>query len=100
MNPFPTLFSGRLAPLALTLVLAALASPALAVGKFVYVDGAVNVRDPAGVVRPAARGERVNIQETIITGEGRTQLRFDDGGWISLQPRTVFEVKEYEWRQD
>lgn len=73
---------------------------ALAVGKFMYLDGAVTVRDAGGVSRTAARGERVALQDTIATGEGRAQLRFDDGGWVSLQPRTVFEVKEYEWRQD
>lgn len=73
---------------------------ALAVGKFMYLDGAVTVRDAGGVGRAAARGERVSLQDTIATGEGRAQLRFDDGGWVSLQPRTVFEVKEYEWRQD
>ena len=56
MHPFPSLLSGRLAAAALTVVLGAAAAPALAVGKFVYVDGVVNVRDPAGVVRPAARG--------------------------------------------
>lgn len=75
-------------------------SAAFAVGKFMYLDGAVSVRDAAGISRAAARGQRVDLQDTIATGEGRAQLRFDDGGWISLQPRTVFEVKEYEWRED
>ena len=32
---------------------------ALAVGKFMYLDGAVTVRDAGGISRGAARGERV-----------------------------------------
>lgn len=84
--------------LALTMgaMAAALAAvSALAAGRFIYVDGAVNVRDAAGAVRVAKPGEQVREKDTILTGEGRAQVRFDDGGWISLQPRTVFEVKEY-----
>jgi hypothetical protein len=76
------------------------AAPAAAVARFVHVDGAVNVRDVENRVREARRGERLNEKETVVVGEGRAQVRFDDGGWISLQPRTVFEVSEYSPRAD
>lgn len=73
---------------------------ALAVGRFVYVDGVVNVRDAAGALRPVRTGDTVNEKDSIFVGEGRVQIRFDDGGWIALQPRTVFEVREYPRRTD
>jgi hypothetical protein len=78
--------------------LAAVSAPAA--GRFIHVDGAVNVRDVAGAVRAAKSGEALNERESVQVGEGRAQIRFDDGGWVSLQPRTVFEVKEYARRED
>ncbi len=88
-----------------TLILAAalalaVTEPAWAVGRFIYVDGNVQVRNAAGVVRAVRAGDQINQQETVLVGEGRAQMRFDDGGWIALQPRTVFEVKQHENRED
>jgi hypothetical protein len=73
---------------------------AAAVARFMHVDGAVSVRDVDNRVRDARRGDRLNEKETVVIGEGRAQLRFDDGGWVSLQPRTVFEVSEYSPKSD
>ena len=73
---------------------------ASAAGTFVYVDGEVNVRNAAGVVRAARRGEPIAEKDTVVTGEGRAQIRFNDGGWLALRPRTVFEVKQYDLASD
>ena len=73
---------------------------AWATGRFMYVEGSVNVRDVAGLTRGVRAGDAINEQETILIGEGRAQVRFDDGGWLSLQPRTVFEVKSYELKDE
>ncbi len=85
--------------LAAALALAATES-AWAVGRFVYVDGNVQVRSAAGVARAVRAGDQINERETVLVGEGRAQMRFDDSGWIALQPRTVFEVKQHESRED
>ncbi len=80
---------------------AALQAPsALAVGRFVYVTGDVTVRNAEGALRPAKSGETLNEKDAIQLGEGRAQVRFDDGGWVSLQPRTVFQINEYPRRED
>ena len=76
------------------------ATSATAVARFMHVDGEVSVRDVDNRLREVRRGERLNEKETVVVGEGRAQLRFDDGAWISLQPRTVFEVSEYSPRSD
>ena len=78
--------------------LAAVCAPAA--GRFIYVDGVVNVRDAGGALRTVKAGEPINEKDSILVGEGRAQIRFDDGDWISLQPRTVFEVNEYPRRED
>lgn len=88
----------KLAALAFAAAAAMPVGPAYAVGRFAYVDGGVTVRDASGTVRPARPGERINEGDSIHTGNGRAQIRFDDKGWISLQPLTVFEVKEYSQR--
>ena len=88
------------APLLIAACGFAAATQVSAVGRFMHVDGAVSVRDVDNRLRDARRGERLNEKETVVVGEGRAQLRFDDGGWVSLQPRTVFEVSEYSPRSD
>src|SRR3954465_3271599 len=79
---------------------AAAVDSAWATGRFMYVEGAVSVRDAAGLTRTVRAGDPINEQETIVVSEGRAQVRFDDGGWVSLQPRTVFEVKTYELKDE
>ena len=74
--------------------------PAWAVARFVYVEGDVFVRTAAGVTRAVRTGGEVGQQETVLVGEGRAQLRFDDGGWVALQRRTIFELRQYDGRAD
>jgi hypothetical protein len=71
------------------------ATQASAIGRLVLVDGTVNVRSADGSTRTARQGETVNSGDSITLAVGRAQVRFDDGGWISLEPRTDFRVDEY-----
>lgn len=67
------------------------------VGKVSFTSGAVVVREATGVEKPAANGMSLNQGDTIVTHAGRAQLRFADGGYISLIPNTVFQIKEYHF---
>lgn len=66
-------------------------------GKIFFTSGAVIVRDVRGIERPAARGMALEQGDTVITHDGRTQLRFADGGAVSLIPNTVLQIKEYHY---
>lgn len=82
-------------------IAAALAAfSALAAGRFIYVEGTVTVRDAAGATRGARAGDPINEKESVFVGDGRAQVRFNDGGWVALQPHTVFEVKQFPQRED
>jgi hypothetical protein len=60
---------------------------------FVSGDAAVTGRD--GSSRALKRGDAINGGDRISTRAGRVQIRFTDGGFVSLQPNTVFGVDEY-----
>jgi hypothetical protein len=84
---------------ALAMVSAAFAGPVLAntAGRIDFVIGEANVRGADGRVRAAARGEPVLSGDTLFTGNGRAQIRFADGAYVSLQPNTEFGVREYRY---
>ncbi len=45
---------------------------------------------------PLANGSRIDSGDLITTGSsGRTQLRFTDGGMVSLQPNSQFKITSY-----
>lgn len=45
---------------------------------------------------PLANGSRIESGDLITTGNtGRTQLRFTDGGMVSLQPNSQFKISRY-----
>lgn len=85
------------------LLLAALASayPVLghtaAAARVEFVVGNVSAVASNGGKRPLERGSELNSGETINTGDGRAQLRFADGGMMSLQPQTEFRIDEYKY---
>lgn len=60
---------------------------------FVSGDAAVTAKD--GSQRALQRGDAINGGDRITTRAGRVQIRFTDGGFVSLQPNTVFGVDEY-----
>jgi hypothetical protein len=62
-----------------------------------FAVGGVQVIGVNGQVRPAARGVAVQSGDTVDTGNGRAQLRFTDGAYMSLQPQSKFRIDEYRF---
>lgn len=83
----------------LALVSAALSAPALAnTGRVDFTIGSVNVTDPAGRVQPLQKGAELRSGYRVTCGvDGRAQIRFSDGAYVSLQPNTDFDIREYRY---
>lgn len=85
--------------LLLTLISAAFAGEAGAVAaRAEFIVGNVTVSGADGQARPLARGNELDTGDTVRTTDGRAQLRFTDGAYISLQPNTEFAIKEYRFQ--
>ncbi|MFN3587039.1 MAG: FecR domain-containing protein, partial [Moraxellaceae bacterium] len=95
MRKFSTVLSGKGLLAASVATLAA--GPALAevAGRASFVTGNVSVTGKDGSVRELRRGDAINTGDRISTNTGRLQIRFSDGGFVSLQPGTVFGIDEY-----
>lgn len=84
--------------LMLALISAAFAGNAGAsAGRIDFSIGGVVATRPDGQQRPLAKGAELQNGDTIRTNDGRAQIRFPDGAYVSLQPNTVFGVKEYKY---
>lgn len=94
MQTFNSALSGRGL---LAAAIALLSSPALAetAGRVTFVTGEVTASAPDGSTRNLQRGDTINGGDRISTRAGRLQIRFTDGGFVSLQPNSVFGVDEY-----
>lgn len=68
-----------------------------AAGKVEFVVGNVQAIGPDGRSRALTKGADIDAGDTIQTNTGRTQVRFLDGGFISLTPNTEFKVNEYNY---
>jgi len=53
-------------------------------GKIIYALGATQLQDSAGKSQPARKGDAVAAGQTLVTQNGRMQVRFADGGFIVL----------------
>ena len=73
-----------------------LASQAAA-GRVEFAVGTVNAVGRDGSSRVLKKGGEIDNGDTIQTAEGRAQIRFSDGGYISLQPNTEFKVEDYSY---
>src|SRR4051812_29110293 len=62
-----------------------------------FTIGNASAIDAAGTARPLAKGAAVQAGDTIDTGNGRVQLRFSDGAYVSLQPGSQFRIDEYNY---
>lgn len=78
----------------LGLALGAFAAPA---AKVEFSSGEVTAQSTDGRVRSLLKGAAVESGETIHTNVGRAQLRFTDGGYVSLYDRTTFRIDDYRW---
>lgn len=86
---------------ALLMALAAvfpLTTLAAGAAKVDFSVGTVNVVAVGGATRPASKGTELQSGETLVTGEGgRAQLRFSDGGMVSLQPGSEYRIDDYRF---
>src|SRR5699024_7525117 len=70
-------------------------------GTTVFVNGHVVAMAPATASRELVKGDEIFNQDRIETAaNGRAQLRFSDGGLVSLLPNTMFSVEEYFYEDD
>ncbi len=65
--------------------------------KVIYAFGQVQATSAAGKARTLRKGDRVFPGETVATRRGRTQIKFTDGGFVSLQPNTEYRIDEYNY---
>lgn len=72
----------------------AYAAPA---GSVDFSVGNVMATGPDGRARPLAKGAELNSGDRIVTNDGRAQIRFADGAYVSLQPNTDFAIREYRY---
>lgn len=71
-----------------------------AAGKIIFVSGEASARSADDQDRPLKRGTEVYSGDTLITGEGRIQIRFSDGGFVSIQPNSRFAIDAYQFGAD
>jgi hypothetical protein len=77
------------------------ASAAPSAGVAQFIAGDVNVRRADGGTTPLVKGKDIESGQAILTGaSGRAQVRFTDGGLVSLQPNTEFKVANYVDKAD
>ena len=87
--------------LAAAVMLAAVpAAHGASAGHVEFATVGVSAIGPGGQPRPVARGAEIQPGDTIDTGDGRAQLRFSDGGLVSLQPQTRFSLENYAYEKD
>jgi hypothetical protein len=84
--------------LLLALISAGFAGEAAAAAARVdFTMGAVTVAGRDGAQRPLAKGAQLDTGDTVRTNDGRAQLRFTDGSYVSLQPNTDFAISDYKF---
>src|SRR5581483_7581148 len=85
--------------LMLGLISAAFAQHALAnTGRVDFTVGSVTLTTPGGQVQPLAKGAEIGSGDRIVSGsDGRAQIRFSDGAYVSVQPNSEFDIKEYRF---
>jgi FecR protein len=66
-------------------------------GRIDFSIGSVVATRANGQQRPLVSGAELESGDTIRTNDGRAQIRFPDGAYVSLQPDTVFGVNEYKY---
>ena len=70
---------------------------AASVARVDFATGNVTAVAPDGRSRPLSKGSEIDVGETVATQQGRAQLRFSDGAYMSLQPQTEFKVEEFKY---
>src|SRR5436190_347651 len=82
----------------LAMLLAMASAEALAAAARVdFVYGTVSVAGLDGREQPLVRGAELDNGDTVRTADGRAQLRFTDGAYVSLQPQSEFAIRDYRF---
>ena len=68
-----------------------------AAGKVEFASGGAAIQGADGSSKVMTKGMEINQGDTILTGAGRAQVKFSDGGYISFQPNTQFKIEEYNY---
>ena len=68
-----------------------------AAGRVEFAIGNTVALAADGSERALLKGSEISAGDIVKTTDGRAQLRFLDGGYISLQPNTEFKVEEYNY---
>lgn len=77
------------------------AQAAVPAGQLMFSLGGVKAVDADGVGRRLRRGAKVFSGDTINTASnGRAQVRFSDGSFVSLVPNTEFEIEDYAFGEE
>ncbi len=68
------------------------------IGTVQFSAGDVKIRDKAGVMREAKKGDLLNEGDTVLTGSGAsTQLKMSDGGILAVRPQTELRIDQYKF---
>jgi FecR protein len=68
-------------------------------GRADFIMGKVEAVATDGSRRILVKGSEINVGDAINTNAGaRAQVRFIDGGFVSLQPNTQFRVDEFNYQ--
>src|SRR6218665_3445229 len=94
MRIFKPALSGK-GLLAASITLLSSGAMAETAGRVSFVSGDVTASSGGGSSRQLNRGDIINGGDKISTQAGRLQIRFTDGGFVSLQPNTIFGVDQY-----
>ena len=65
-------------------------------GRVDFAAGNITATGADGASRRLVKGNEVKTGDRIVSdGSGRAQIRFTDGSFVSLQPNTDFDIKNY-----
>lgn len=73
----------------------AMAQPA---ARMDFAVGEVIATSPSGTRRALGKGSDLHEGDLISTNNGRAQLRFADGAYMSLQPQTDFKIDQFRFQ--
>ena len=85
--------------LGLTIACFAAVSPlayANVAGHVQFVNGNVQIVDPAGQTRPAKKGDAINEGDTLSSAPGSSaQIKMQDGGFVAVRPDTRLKFDQF-----
>lgn len=96
----PATFSQRSAIAIAVAACFPMAGYAAGVARVDFAVGNVTAQSADGRTRPLQRGAEIEVGDTVNTQQGRAQLRFRDGAFMSLQPETSFKVEQFRFTEN